>query len=88
MEMLLRSSTDGVNPSALSAIKSTDVATIVTVIQESFDKGSSGESLIFQTPLMKLWLKTIIASLATGAAKLTFLILGLGPNKYPVCIRT
>ena len=33
MEMLLQSSTDGVNPSALSAIKSTDVTTIATVIQ-------------------------------------------------------
>jgi hypothetical protein len=37
MEMLLQSSTDGVNPSALSAIKSTDVATIATVIKKSSD---------------------------------------------------
>ena len=37
MEMLLQSSTDGVNPSALSAIKSTDVATITTVIKKSSD---------------------------------------------------
>ena len=37
MEMLLRSSTDGVNPSALSAIRSTDVATIATVIKTSSD---------------------------------------------------
>ena len=35
MEMLLRSSTDGVNPSALSAIKSTDVATIATDISKN-----------------------------------------------------
>ena len=29
-----------------------------------------------------------MASLAMGAAKLTFFILGLGPKKYLVCIRT
>ena len=31
--------------------------------------------------------KKIMASLATGAAKLTFLILGLWSKMYPICIR-
>jgi len=35
MEMLLRSSTDTANPSKISAIKSTDVATIATIIRDS-----------------------------------------------------
>ena len=35
MEMLLRSSTDANNPSKISAIKSTDVATIATIIRDS-----------------------------------------------------
>ena len=38
MEMLLRSSTDANNPIALSVIKSTDITTIATVIQESSNK--------------------------------------------------
>ena len=48
MEMLLRSSTDGVNPSALSAIKSTNVATIATVIQASAE-GTEGNGPLITT---------------------------------------
>ena len=35
MEMLLRSSTNATNPSKISAIKSTDMATIATIIHDS-----------------------------------------------------
>ena len=46
MEMLLQSSTDGVNPSALSPLKSTDVATIATVIPASAEDTEGNGPLI------------------------------------------
>ena len=41
MAPLLRSSTDTTNPSQLSSIKSTDTATVESVLQESKDKAAA-----------------------------------------------
>ena len=42
----------------------------------------------YQYYILKLWLKKNHGFLGYGGRKVDFLILGLGPKKYPVCIRT